>query len=419
MTHRFPQPGKSLGDIHPELTLFWSSKNELTPFEYCKSSKEKVWWKCSKGIHEDYPATCDSRGSGKGCPKCAHIGKPPFNESLAYLYPNIASTWSPKNDCTPFEVWPSSHYKALWVCKKHGEYYTRCSYRLYNKGCNKCKRHKISLANSIPNMGRSLSDARPDLVRYYSSKNKIPPTKISVCSNKQDVYWICPQGHEEYKMSCNQRSLAKIGCKICRENDCSIRKSRPLPFHSFADLYPSLLKEYSSENTRNPYSLNPGADYMAKWVCKKGHEWSTRVYQRTRANGAGSNCPICSKFILSNIEKNIRICLLGPESEDLIYRIGKWSVDIYFPESRTIIEYDGSRWHHKPENYERDRRKSLDLTSQGYKIIRIREISTGFQLDSLNVKDPNYHEIFYKNGYHKKYSSEPTEELLISLQAVL
>lgn len=44
----------SLGNIYPEVFTLWSDKNEKTPYDYSIGSKQKVWFKCAEGIHEDY-----------------------------------------------------------------------------------------------------------------------------------------------------------------------------------------------------------------------------------------------------------------------------------------------------------------------------------------------------------------------------
>ncbi len=70
MNHSVAEKG-SLADNYPELIKEWDyDKNEKRPEEYTSGSKEKVWWKCSKG--HSWQAVIDSRTRSKaGCPKCA------------------------------------------------------------------------------------------------------------------------------------------------------------------------------------------------------------------------------------------------------------------------------------------------------------------------------------------------------------
>ena len=97
------------------------------------------------------------------------------------------------------------------------------------------------------------------------------------------------------------------------------------------------------------------------------------------------------------------------------YKIGKWTVDIYIPSSKTIIEYDGSYYHNSPTSYERDTRKSLDVLAQGYKVIRVRTYSKNYILKSLEITNPNYFEIFCK----EPKDSVPSEELVEEIKTIL
>lgn len=61
----------SLGTLHPKVLKLWSSKNKKTPYNYSPKSQQKVWWKCSEEIHEDYlRRICVSNYYDFRCPKC-------------------------------------------------------------------------------------------------------------------------------------------------------------------------------------------------------------------------------------------------------------------------------------------------------------------------------------------------------------
>ena len=53
MTHRYPKEGESFADYYPDKISIWGVKNTLTPFDYCKSSGEKIWWTCPNGHYEN------------------------------------------------------------------------------------------------------------------------------------------------------------------------------------------------------------------------------------------------------------------------------------------------------------------------------------------------------------------------------
>ena len=257
MTHRTPKPGNSFGDHSPELIKEWSSKNELSPFDYCRRSNESVWWICPKG-HKDYLKTCDSRvGRREGCPTCSHKGPPPLEESLGFKRADLIFEWSEENEKSIWEVWPGNHYDARWKCLK-----------------------------------------------------------------------------------------------------CSRR-------------------------------------------------WEAPCYSRY-SNATG--CPHCFKLGQSHIENEIRKSLVIYGALPTTVKLGKWEVDIYIPEKKIVIEYDGDYFHSNPKRIETDTRKSLNLLSLGYKVIRIRDSS---KLSTLQISSPNYYEIDWK------YKKTPDKELLDKLLEIL
>ena len=65
-------PLDSLGILYPQVLNIWSDKNKKSPYEYTPYANQEVYWKCSKGKHDDYPRKisnsniCDFR-----CPECS------------------------------------------------------------------------------------------------------------------------------------------------------------------------------------------------------------------------------------------------------------------------------------------------------------------------------------------------------------
>ena len=52
-------------------------------------------------------------------------------------------------------------------------------------------------------------------------------------------------------------------------------------------------------------------------------------------------------------------------------RIGGYEVDFHWPQARLIVETDGRATHDTPHQFERDRRRDLDLTLAGWHVIRV------------------------------------------------
>ena len=413
------KPGCTVQEHNPELIPLWSSKNTLKPDEISYGSNKTIYLICKK--HGDYPTTGKAASRGRRCITCSHKGLPPFNESLAYLRPDIASTWSSKNDCTPFEVWPSEGNskhsgKRIWICPIHGDYEATCADRTNNRGCRLCGIESARKKKSIPLLGHSLGDLYPSLLPEWSNKNSKGPFDVNPGSEYL-AKWICSKcGYKWEALVYNRTSKHMQGCKFCGYDRMKEHHSTPPYNKSLAYLYPSIASELSPDNPKTADKIYAGSEHKYIWVCPKGHKYPARVSHRTYMH---SNCPHCCNRN-SEPEQSLRNALLPfGASPDSNTKLGKWNVDIYFPESKTVVEYDGSWWHSKDNKRSVDTRKTLDLLFLGYRVIRIREQSTRFQLPSLNISNPSYFEIFYENGLNSTYTKEPTPDLLDKITSLL
>ena len=65
----------------------WSDRNEISPFECTIGTKQKVWWKCLEGEHEDYLRSClVSKKCKYNCPECFQY---PTRENHPKWNPNL------------------------------------------------------------------------------------------------------------------------------------------------------------------------------------------------------------------------------------------------------------------------------------------------------------------------------------------
>ena len=410
----------SLADLRPDLIKFWSEKNEYSPWEVGVGSTFRAWWKCPKGIHDDYEYNCNNRSRKAGCRSCVGLGAserlstPPCEKSLAYLYPDIAETWSPSNPVTPDKVYPSSHKpKYKWICTFCKKEYSRtCHGRQVSGRCKGCAGKSQINEQSTPPKSQSLAHLYPDISETWNPRNSKTPWGVYPFANKIKYLWNCTECGEEYKRTCADRHRSSL-CEDCSREYAGKKLSTPTHFHSFADLYPELLREYSKENSRNPYSVKPGSNYTAQWVCGKGHEWDAPFSRRTGPNKTG--CPHCFSLGASKAERLLREALIPHGAESTEVTIGKWDVDIYITESKTVVEYDGSYFHSFEGCADRDRRKSLELLEMGYRVIRVRTCLGQYRLESLGIEDENYFEVFCE----EPIDSEPSEELIEELTNIM
>ena len=342
--------------------------------------------------------------------------KPKPGNSFADLHPELLKEYSHSNIYSPWDIKPSSTVVSVWICPIHGEYSSSFHSRHRGRGCIYCGYE--SEKHSTPPYHKSLEARFPDIAATWSPSNTKKPSEVYARAGSIKYKWICPI-HGEFQSTCANmtRKNEGNGCAGCRIDKSNTSRRTPTHLHSLGDLFPHLLKEYSPDNIRSPFTVTYGSGYRASWVCSKcGHRWQTSICERT---GHKTGCPRCYNLGSSTTEQNLRSSLTSSGALPDSHKVGKWEGDIYIPESKTIVEYDGSYYHSSPQSYERDSRKSLDLLSQGYRVIRIREISNRFKLTSLNIQNPSYHEIFYENGLNFTYTKEPTPDLLDKLTSLL
>ena len=101
-----PLKEDSFGYLYPSLEKEWSSFNSKSPFEVYPKSNYQARWVCER--HGEYVQRVSSRVvDNYRCPSCwKHLKKTrtvdaPYEQSLAYLYPNLAKEWSPQNSRSP------------------------------------------------------------------------------------------------------------------------------------------------------------------------------------------------------------------------------------------------------------------------------------------------------------------------------
>ncbi len=235
MSSARPEPGRSLGDLHPVVASEWHhSKNApLTAFDLKSASAKSVWWQCKQG-HE-WQTKPQNRLRGERCPDCAKAlsaakrSTPKPGRSLADLYPSIAADWdAEKNgDVTAHDVNPGSKTTRWWICTVcRFEWSTDPDHRTRShRGCPQCGRLRISKSRSTPKTGESLGDTNPRLSAEWHPDLNGELTAFDVKPRSQrKVWWKCPHGHE-WNAQVAPRSVG-IGCPKCSTVGASEREIR-------------------------------------------------------------------------------------------------------------------------------------------------------------------------------------------------
>ncbi|MGO4695468.1 zinc-ribbon domain-containing protein [Paenibacillus sp. 2TAB26] len=134
---------KSLKIMSPEITKDWhpNLNGNLQPEDVSYGSEMKVWWMCENG--HSFRSRISNRLHGNGCPECSNLKRTEVTKEncLAAKCPKISLEWHPvmNQNTTPFDVRPTSSYKAWWRCKNNHEFQASVRGRYYHSGgCKRC-----------------------------------------------------------------------------------------------------------------------------------------------------------------------------------------------------------------------------------------------------------------------------------------
>lgn len=384
------------GDLeteNPELAREWhpTKNNGLSPSDVTVKSGKSVWWLGQCG-HE-WQAKVSHRTDGQNCPICSsHILLAGFND-LEKKYPHIADEWHPnKNgELRPSKVFPASNKKVWWLGKCGHEWQGTISGRTKNNyGCPICSGKLI-----VPGIN-DLSTINPTLAKewdYDKNKNFLPST-ISPYSHKK-VWWKCSKCGHRWMATIKHRTYG-VGCPQCGRKQSTISKHKTdiETKGSVATNNPDLALEWHPYRNGDllPTEVLSNSNKKVWWRCRKGHEWQAVVSSRNM----GAGCPICDLENHTSFPEQAINYYLSHYFKTLNrYREYGKEIDIYIPERKIGIEYNGLFFHNSKESKERDANKVRFFRSHDIRIIQVVEGYTNtVDIDVITYRhDSTYSEL--------------------------
>lgn len=216
-----------------------------------------------------------------------------------------------------------------------------------------------------------LATTHPEVAKeWYQPKNgNLTPSGVSYGSSKS-VFWRCQKCGYEWTAKIANRVNGR-GCPCC-SNKVVVKGVNDL-----ATTHPKIAKEwYQPENgSLTPSDVTYGSGKKVKWICPKGHIYSATILHRT---SGGTNCPICNSGRQTSFAEQAVYYYVKKAFPNAINHYKKiftngMELDIYIPDIKLGIEYDGVYWHKKAITYEREKRKHDICRKNGIKLLRIRE----------------------------------------------
>ena len=264
----------------------------------------------------------------------------------------MSNEWDESNKKKPNEVTQRSGYKAKWVCSSCGRkwnahVHNRAS-SAYSSGCSSCNSKK----RGDTERGKSFSDLKslksiPDAVLEYHVDQ--PGNEFSSANSTKKVLWRCSKGDSDHEWEESPRNMMKHqSCPAC--SGSTMRGKTP---HRGRKSLLSFINGSDNNATASICSFidTSQVSYQSSRnvtrVCEKGHISSQAAYVMTQG-GYLHSCPKC---ISSNSRPEeevldfVRSMYQGEVESHNRYLLNGREVDIYIPQKRIAIEFNGLYWH--------------------------------------------------------------------------
>jgi very-short-patch-repair endonuclease len=308
--------------------------------------------------------------------------------NFGILHPELLVEWNfEKNSISPYEIAPKSDRVVNWKCKNCKECWDiQVHKRTYSKsGCPYCSGRRASKTNN-------LTITHPHIAKQWDyKKNKDRPEEY-LYGSRAKKYFKCELEHS---------TLQQIGVKTRNRGECSICSKRRISNkNNLATEHPLVAAEWDYKKNKDRPEEFSSKSHAKRWfTCsKRNHSILVRIGGRTEEYNYLS-CYECNRstskdeiylfyelklfFNFTEYDKKIKI-KKGNNIEII-------DVDIYLPEQKIVIEYDGYYWH--KDSLQRDLKKNSKLLSRNIKVIRLREKPLNLVGKySINVTSKKYKE---------------------------
>lgn len=329
---------RTLAEAYPDVARQWHPglNGELKPHMVSASHRDEVWWQCDNDPRHYWHAPPIKRTQrGAGCAVCKNKQIIVGVNDLATTHPEIAAQWHESNDHKPEEYVAGTQKEATFACSDGHVWSAQIVSRTkLGSGCPYCAGQRIDaggIATTHPELAKEL---------HPSLNSDIDPNKLKPGSGVE-VWWLCPECDHVWKTQVRLRAQKGMGC-----GQCSGSSFVRVGVNDLASQNPTIAAQWNYErNVKTPTEVSYMSARSFWWVCDKGHEWESVVYNRHKRG-----CPECARHNFTSAgEDSIAAALasLGLKVERGVRGLigGHLEVDIWVPDCKFAIEFNGVYWH--------------------------------------------------------------------------
>jgi hypothetical protein len=303
-------------------------------YDYSKvdyiDSKTKVTIICKE--HGEFEQIPNTHLKGKGCLKCS------INKKRLTTKEYINNALKVHNGLYDYSKvnYINTKTKICIICEKHGEFLQNPNNHLQGKGCLKCANDdKRSNEYDFINKSKKIHKDKYD---YSLVEYKKVTSKVKIICKEHGIFEQIPNTH-----------LSGSGCPKC----CSSTKINTIEFIKRANERHNNKYDYS-------YVEYVNSETNVNIICKEHDLFSQKPANHLIGNG----CPKCGTTY--GIKENKWLDIFNIKKEYRQYKIDKYFVDGYDPETNTIYEFNGDFWHGNPIKYKKDDVNIISGKTFGY-----------------------------------------------------
>lgn len=171
-----------------------------------------------------------------------------------------------------------------------------------------------------------------------------------------------------------EESLKKFPINV-KENNLTITHPELAKEWDYEKNYEEWVKD--SKHPRSPEEVKAGSDKRAWWCCQMGHHHKSIIKNRSKSGF----CPICTKEMKTSFPEQAIYYYFSKVTfvKNRYNELGK-EIDIYLPNLKIGIEYNGAYYH---KDKERDKKKIEYFKQKGIRIISIIESNENLLNDDI------------------------------------
>lgn len=336
----------------------------LAPKDFELNQCTKIWWRFKDCGHLKKKLIRDVNIKGQRCgdKKCRYLtivkarsNNLKYEKSIA-SFPKILKSFHKDNLEDPRYISRYSNKKYYWNCVdcsiKCFRYPPTKEFNLIGTICKECsnKRKSISLIEVPRKRNGHLSKSHPEIYKEIDFSVKDIPEIHLHSTSKYKASFNCRFCSKTFKMVIYNRVRNRLcpNCHIKMIGKKAIKRSAEK--NSLLKMAPKLAKElHPTLNKYKASEISWKSNQLLTWTCKKGHTWKQSPKNRIKYGNICKKCQpahssIGEKEVLSflkntysnlKIKENFRFIGINNGSE----------LDIYIPELKLGIEYNGNYWH--------------------------------------------------------------------------